>query len=239
MWLHSEDPFRPSDILTHIQHTVPYLKHSPLDIEVPTLNLDNLELLNKVSKNVALTSKDDPLSEPTWMHGTTPDPKTGRLADNATACAVVIVDYDEGVKGKDLDAFYFYFYSYDQGPNITQVMEPLDQLIKGPKAESGMHFGNHVGDWEHNMVRFRDGKPIGIYYSQHEGGIAYDWDDSVLTLERDERVSLLNAQVQSMCFEDTDKCIAHCVFCERFARQFCLPRVGSKHLFLNLLKPSC
>lgn len=128
------------------------------------------------------------------MLGSTPDPETGRLADNATACAVVIVDYEDGVAGEDLDAFYFYFYSYDQGPNITQVLEPLDQLVKGPKAESGMSFGNHVGDWEHNMVRFRGGKPVGIYYSQHEGGTAYDWDASELTLE-DERVSAVRGMV--------------------------------------------
>lgn len=183
VWLHSTDPFQPSDILSHIQHTVPHLEHSPLKDELPSLNLDNLELLNEFSKNVALTSKEDPLTEPPWMYGSTPDPSTGRLADNATACAVVIVDRKNGVKGEDLDAFYFYFYSYDQGPNITQVMEPLDQLVKGPKAESGMHFGNHVGDWEHNMVRFRGGKPVGIYYSQHEGGTAYEWDASELTLE--------------------------------------------------------
>lgn len=121
------------------------------------------------------------------MQGSAPDASTGRLGDNATACAVILVDREDGVAGEDLDAFFFYFYSYDQGPNITQVMEPLDQLVKGPKADTGMHFGNHVGDWEHNMVRFTGGEPVGIYYSQHEGGTAYSWDDSQVTLE-DERV---------------------------------------------------
>lgn len=39
------------------------------------------------------------------------------------------------------------------------------------------------------MIRFRDGKPTGIYFSQHSDGAAYKWDDEGLTIE-DERVSL-------------------------------------------------
>lgn len=27
------------------------------------------------------------------------------------------------------------------------------------------------------MVRFHNGTPVGIYYSQHVDGMAYDWDD--------------------------------------------------------------
>ncbi|KAG5998728.1 hypothetical protein E4U52_005690 [Claviceps spartinae] len=39
---------------------------------------------------------------------------------------------------------------------------------------------------EHNMVRFHQGKPTGIYYSQHEDGAAYSWADAKLSLQ-DER----------------------------------------------------
>lgn len=38
------------------------------------------------------------------------------------------------------------------------------------------------------MVRFRDGKPTGIYFSQHRDGAAYSWDDSTVS-KRDGRVS--------------------------------------------------
>lgn len=38
------------------------------------------------------------------------------------------------------------------------------------------------------MVRFRDGKPTGIYFSQHRDGTAYSWDDSTVA-KRDGRVS--------------------------------------------------
>lgn len=38
------------------------------------------------------------------------------------------------------------------------------------------------------MVRFRDGKPTGIYFSQHRDGAAYSWDDTTVS-KRDGRVS--------------------------------------------------
>lgn len=33
------------------------------------------------------------------------------------------------------------------------------------------------------MIRFRGGKPVGIYYSEHQDGSAYDWDDAALSVE--------------------------------------------------------
>lgn len=48
------------------------------------------------------------------------------------------------------------------------------------------------------MIRFRDGKPTGIYFSQHSGGAAYEWDDTALTVEH-ERVSLLQHIQPTVC----------------------------------------
>lgn len=31
------------------------------------------------------------------------------------------------------------------------------------------------------MIRFRDGKPTGMYFSQHVDGESYGWDDSKLS----------------------------------------------------------
>ncbi|KAK1675517.1 vacuolar protein sorting-associated protein 62 [Colletotrichum godetiae] len=174
LWLHSEDPYMPSDLLTHIQHTSPALDGNPIS-NVATLGLDNLETLNRFGDEVALTSNDDPLSYPEWIHGATPD-ADGRIS-NATPCVVVLVEKGE----RDLDAFYFYFYSFNEGMNISQVLEPFNRMVKGEKAQSGMHFGDHVGDWEHNMIRFKGGRPTGIYYSQHVDGASFSWDDSALT----------------------------------------------------------
>lgn len=38
-------------------------------------------------------------------------------------------------------------------------------------------------DREHNMIRFHDKKPTGIYYSQHSSGSAYEWNDKALSVE--------------------------------------------------------
>lgn len=35
------------------------------------------------------------------------------------------------------------------------------------------------------MVRFHDGKPTGIWYSQHRDGAVYQWGDAGLSLEND------------------------------------------------------
>lgn len=37
------------------------------------------------------------------------------------------------------------------------------------------------------MIRFQDGEPVGIYYSQHRDGAAYDWDDESIS-KTDDRV---------------------------------------------------
>ncbi|KPM39835.1 hypothetical protein AK830_g6718 [Neonectria ditissima] len=187
VWLHSDDAFRPSDLLDHVRRTTPMVNQKPVP-GLPDLDLDNLALLNDVDVEagqvVALTSNDDVTDLPAWLFGETPD-ESGRIL-NATPCVVVAVERGP----RDVDAFFFYFYSYDQGANISQVLEPLNGLAGG--MADGMHYGNHVGDWEHNMVRFRDGEPTGIYYSQHSSGAAYSWNDTGLSL-RDGRPLVFSA----------------------------------------------
>ncbi|KAG6008684.1 hypothetical protein E4U21_004039 [Claviceps maximensis] len=68
---------------------------------------------------------------------------------------LILVDKGSGI----LDAFWFFFYSYNLGQTVL-----------------GIRFGNHVGDWEHCMIRFEHGVPRGIFFSEHEGGQAYAWD---------------------------------------------------------------
>ncbi|OLN97839.1 putative vacuolar protein sorting-associated protein TDA6-like protein 1 [Colletotrichum chlorophyti] len=174
VWLHSDDPYMPSDLLEHIRHTTPAIDGKPLQ-HLPPLDLDNLEILNDREDDVALTSNDDPLAYPPWLLGATPDSE-GKV-HNATPCVVIMVEKNQ----RDVDVFYFYFYSYNEGPNITQVLEPFNRMVRGKNVELGIHYGDHVGDWEHNMIRFRDGKPVGIYFSQHVDGAAYSWDSPKLT----------------------------------------------------------
>ncbi|KFA45962.1 hypothetical protein S40293_07323 [Stachybotrys chartarum IBT 40293] len=68
---------------------------------------------------------------------------------------LVLVDKGSGV----LDAFWFFFYSYNLGQTVL-----------------GIRFGNHVGDWEHCMMRFENGEPRAIFFSEHEGGQAYAYE---------------------------------------------------------------
>ncbi|KAI5292636.1 hypothetical protein KEM55_007662, partial [Ascosphaera atra] len=89
--------------------------------------------------------------------------------------AIITKDWGNGT----LDAFYFYWYNYNQGDAVAL-----------------MEFGDHVGDWyvksaqavyarleltyayirEHNMIRFNNGEPYAIFYSQHSDGFAYGWN---------------------------------------------------------------
>ncbi|KAH7010438.1 vacuolar protein sorting-associated protein 62 [Ilyonectria destructans] len=170
LWLHSQDPYKPSDLLTHIRHTTPMRDGKPIQ-DLPELDLDNLEIVNQFGPHIPLTSNDDPTTYPAWLFGEAPD-AAGKIHNSTPSCVIVV---ERGPL--DLDAFYFYFYSYNEGPNVTQVLEPLNHLVDNEKIEAGMNFGDHVGDWEHNMVRFHNGTPVGIYYSQHVDGMAYDWDD--------------------------------------------------------------
>lgn len=73
----------------------------------------------------------------------------------STAPAVlVLVDKGSGI----VDAFWFFFYSYNLGQTVLKI-----------------RFGNHVGDWEHCMIRFQDGIPRAMFLSEHAGGKAYTW----------------------------------------------------------------
>ncbi|KAF2102176.1 hypothetical protein NA57DRAFT_64752 [Rhizodiscina lignyota] len=79
-----------------------------------------------------------------------------RLGGRSDAPAVlIVVDKGHGV----VDAFWFFFYSYNLGNTVFNV-----------------RFGNHVGDWEHTMVRFYNGVPKLVFFSEHAGGEAYTYD---------------------------------------------------------------
>lgn len=68
---------------------------------------------------------------------------------------LIVVPKPDGV----VDAFWFFFYSYNLGNAVFNV-----------------RFGNHVGDWEHTVVRFHNGKPKAVFFSEHSFGEAYTYD---------------------------------------------------------------
>ncbi|EME81324.1 carbohydrate-binding module family 18 protein [Pseudocercospora fijiensis CIRAD86] len=67
---------------------------------------------------------------------------------------LIVVPKENGI----VDAFWFFFYSFNLGQTVLNI-----------------RFGNHVGDWEHTCVRFRNGKPYQVFLSEHNFGQAYTW----------------------------------------------------------------
>lgn len=74
---------------------------------------------------------------------------------SSAPAVLIVVDKGSGI----VDAFWFFFYSYNLGQQVL-----------------GIRFGNHVGDWEHTMIRFEHGVPRGVFFSEHEGGQAYAFE---------------------------------------------------------------
>jgi Vacuolar protein sorting-associated protein 62 len=143
----------PSDIASQVGNTVPKTKGVVVANAPTPLILDNLDQLNALGgKDIWLTSKEGIMAYPKWFHGVTPDEH--RKTNNATPCAIVTVDKGKGI----LDAFYFYFHAFNEGNKVL-----------------GLEFGSHVGDWEHNMIRFLNGAPQAVYFSQHASGQAFTY----------------------------------------------------------------
>lgn len=143
----------PSDIGNQVAHTVPKIKGIVVANAPSPLTLDNLDQLNALGgKDVWLTSREGIIAYPKWFNGVAPD--GNRKTNDAITCAIITVDKGSGV----LDAFYFYFYAFNQGNKVL-----------------GLEFGDHVGDWEHNMIRFQNGAPQAVYFSQHAAGEAFTY----------------------------------------------------------------
>jgi len=83
---------------------------------------------------------------------------------------LVVVDKGHGI----IDAFWFYFYSYNLGTTVLNI-----------------RFGNHIGDWEHSLIRFHNGVPKAVFFSAHSGGLAYSYN--AVEKGRDRRPVLYSA----------------------------------------------
>lgn len=151
--LYSEEKYLPYDIKDFVSNfhvrfengtIVPGTKHG--------IDIKDLDKLPRI-KGVFLTSDTDFTTDPDWITGVHNQPNliNGEIKD--APATLIIVDKGNGW----VDAFWFYFYSFNLGPFV---------MGQGP-------YGNHVGDWEHSLVRFYKGKPIIVWMSAHGGGGAY------------------------------------------------------------------
>ncbi len=179
--LHSSEKFWPCDIAEHLEHVTPELNYTPMVPASTNYNLTNLDELNEFSNGrfVYLTSDDNVEARPDWLGGEKNIPEDpeelyeritsqGRpqrpLGTNDASqihggrsdapAVLVVIDKGHGV----VDAFWFFFYSYNLGNLVFNI-----------------RFGNHVGDWEHTLVRFIDGKPEYVFVSEHFFGEAYTY----------------------------------------------------------------
>ena len=217
--LYSKEKFWPCDIAEHLLHVTPELNYTPLQSQLTTLNLTNLDELNEWGKGryIYLTSDDNVEDIPEWLSGQenipdVPDAPEGQFADSykyfGTSAALryerrrrdLKSTYVRPSKGKRkdwshigesghnapqklrtqqqrggrsnapavlvcvekgkgiVDAFWFFFYGFNLGNEVFNV-----------------RFGNHVGDWEHTLVRFQNGIPKYVFFSEHNFGAAYGY----------------------------------------------------------------
>ncbi|TKA30367.1 hypothetical protein B0A50_02594 [Salinomyces thailandicus] len=87
-------------------------------------------------------------------HVPAPEDQPTPLGKSKAPAILIVVDKGNGT----VDAFWFYFYSFNLGQKVFNI-----------------RFGNHVGDWEHTMIRFQHGKPHAVFLSEHDFGAAYAW----------------------------------------------------------------
>ena len=175
--LYSEEQFWPCDIKEHLFHVTPELNYTPIQ-GLPQLNLTILDQLNQFEKgrHVFLTSNDNVEDRPDWLGGEinipdkfTDDAKANHFEPRNTKCktrkqsrgghsdapaVLLTVDKGDGI----VDAFWFFFYSYNLGNLVFNI-----------------RFGNHIGDWEHTLIRFEHGKPKVVFVSEHFFGTAYTY----------------------------------------------------------------
>ena len=138
-----------------IANTSPMVNFTDINVTQSPLTLDNLDVLNSYGKNgrdVYLTSILDVTLDPKWLYGVVPD-ASGQTR-GANSCAIIVNDHGSGL----VDVFYMYFYAYNVGNTVL-----FHEL------------GDHIGDWEHNMIRFQDGAPETVWYSQHSNGEAFTY----------------------------------------------------------------
>ena len=170
--LYSEEQFWPCDIADHLLHVTPELDYTPIQARSLNMNLTNLNTLNEYDhgRHVYLTSDDNVEERPDWLGGqkNIPDEFTeegkphvtnvGRLSHGGRSDApavLITINKGHGI----VDAFWFFFYSYNLGNIVLNI-----------------RFGNHVGDWEHTLIRFKHGKPKLVFYSEHNFGDAYTYE---------------------------------------------------------------
>ncbi|KAI0146291.1 hypothetical protein GGR57DRAFT_291769 [Xylariaceae sp. FL1272] len=147
-YLYSGELYYPSDISVHLAHVQPEVNY----VAIGANNSVNLNNLNSLNSSVYLTASEKPSNNPYWITSGYGKPDANGLS--GAPGTIIAVEKNETWT----DVFYFHFYSYNYGGKVL-----------------GINFDDHVGDWEHVMIRFINATPYAIYHSQHSAGSAYYW----------------------------------------------------------------
>lgn len=180
--LYSEEKYWPADIKEFVSHFhiedsngVEVNTSHPLSLHDlrPSYNvsLTNGSLANVSSDKLYMTSNENFEDNTEWLLGFQPEYGTGKI--KRAPAVLFIVDKGNGW----VDAYWFYFYPFNGGPFIMGY---------GP-------WGNHVGDWEHSLVRFYIGQPKFLWMSAHGGGSAYHFD----AIEKVKKLRHVNGKIQN------------------------------------------
>lgn len=153
-YLYSAEKWFPSDIKTHLQNVQPEVDY----VASGTSGSVTLDTLSTYASDVYLTASDGPIlnplnNTPAWALSDYGIPDSTGLSE--APGTIIAVDKNSTTT----DVFYFYFYSYNYGGTVL-----------------GVNNDDHVGDWEHVMIRFVNGEPYAIYCSEHSAGSAFYWD---------------------------------------------------------------
>ncbi|KAG8739751.1 hypothetical protein FRC12_016215, partial [Ceratobasidium sp. 428] len=155
--LYSQETFWPSEPSVHLEHVTAKLEGFSNDTSAPfPLTVSNLNYAGS-RESVYLTGDDNVEDEPEWLRSTYGKPDRG--GKSVARSAIIAVDKSELIGPGYVDVFYPFFYSYNRG-----------------NSYNGSVYGDHVGDWENIMIRFYNGKPQAVHYSQHSDGPAYTYD---------------------------------------------------------------
>ncbi|KAI0535335.1 vacuolar sorting-associated protein [Xylaria digitata] len=168
LWLHSTAniPVPFEDGLDNYDVDVGTPERKRLEEDTTWFDVDKEHPLHRISDprkitdgeaHIRLPSKRSPISlsrEQRRIAARHTQNKPNEEGYSRAPATLVLVDKGSGI----VDAFWFFFYSYNLGQTVL-----------------GTRYGNHVGDWEHAMIRFESGVPRAMYFSEHEGGQAYAW----------------------------------------------------------------
>ncbi|KAH3900905.1 uncharacterized protein SCDLUD_002365 [Saccharomycodes ludwigii] len=182
--LYSEEKYLPCDVKTFVERfKLVYYSKSDNDVNTKVVLHDygldikkdlktNYKLFSTVGKNTTtlnipsneifmeIDDFDADVTYPRFLLGNKPDSKG--YIKNAPANLIVRKHTSNNSTDADeiIDAYWFFFYGFNLGAFV---------MGQGP-------WGNHIGDWEHCIIRFVNGTPQSIWLSAHAGGSGYRFE---------------------------------------------------------------